>query len=196
MSYYSITMHDDYLAHHGIMGQKWGVRRFQNPDGTLTDAGKRRVKGDKVSNKNMTSKMRDEYAKNRISANDGDARQAIQDEEDYRRIQNLLSGVKAGATVLGGAAGAGLIAYAASGGNPLAAAGAAYVTGVLGSVPVTLITGLVNEKHGINTNRNIATIKKIADIPDTTVGARSNASEQHVSDENLNNRITEIKTKR
>ena len=30
----------DYLAHYGIKGQKWGVRRFQNPDGTLTDAGK------------------------------------------------------------------------------------------------------------------------------------------------------------
>ena len=31
-----------YLAHHGIKGQKWGVRRFQNPDGSLTSAGKRR----------------------------------------------------------------------------------------------------------------------------------------------------------
>lgn len=32
----------DYLEHHGIKGQKWGVRRYQNPDGTLTDEGKRR----------------------------------------------------------------------------------------------------------------------------------------------------------
>ena len=32
----------DYLCHHGILGMKWGIRRFQNKDGTLTDAGKER----------------------------------------------------------------------------------------------------------------------------------------------------------
>ena len=31
-----------YLVHHGILGQKWGVRRYQNPDGTLTSEGKLR----------------------------------------------------------------------------------------------------------------------------------------------------------
>lgn len=30
------------LYHFGIKGQKWGVRRYQNPDGTLTAAGKKR----------------------------------------------------------------------------------------------------------------------------------------------------------
>lgn len=28
------------LYHHGIKGQKWGIRRYQNPDGSLTAAGK------------------------------------------------------------------------------------------------------------------------------------------------------------
>jgi len=35
------------LYHHGIRGQRWGVRRYQNADGTLTEAGKARY-GDKL----------------------------------------------------------------------------------------------------------------------------------------------------
>ena len=37
---------ENYLAHYGIMGMKWGVRRYQNADGSLTAAGKERYGSD------------------------------------------------------------------------------------------------------------------------------------------------------
>ena len=42
MVYYSVIRKgNDELCHHGILGMHWGIRRYQNYDGTLTTAGKR-----------------------------------------------------------------------------------------------------------------------------------------------------------
>lgn len=38
--------YDSYLQHHGIKGMHWGIRRYRNSDGTLTEAGKSRYSGD------------------------------------------------------------------------------------------------------------------------------------------------------
>lgn len=49
MNYYAVER-STFLTHHGILGQKWGVRRYQNKDGTLTSAGKTRYKTNKRAN--------------------------------------------------------------------------------------------------------------------------------------------------
>lgn len=83
-------MSDYILCHHGIKGQKWGVRRFQKKDGSLTPAGKKRYmepqKGDgyfvKKAKKNYDLMTDEEFYKkykitkkhfaNRMSQNKSD----------------------------------------------------------------------------------------------------------------------------
>lgn len=63
-----IALGQDYFEHHGIQGQKWGVRRFQNDDGSLTEAGRKRYYKSVAGNKEATLlKGQSVY---RISTND------------------------------------------------------------------------------------------------------------------------------
>lgn len=73
-------MTEAYLVHHGIKGQKWGVRRFENEDGTLTPAGKKRYASDVDDINARTSKRyseaRDKYIDDKNSKTYGELKSA------------------------------------------------------------------------------------------------------------------------
>lgn len=59
-------MEEQILIHHGIKGQRWGVRRFQNEDGTLTIAGRQRLatyKQNTLNRLNRRAELQKAYAK-------------------------------------------------------------------------------------------------------------------------------------
>jgi len=59
----ALLKYEDYLYHHGVKGMKWGVRRYQNEDGSLTNAGKKKIskeyKKESVKTQNALIKRRD-----------------------------------------------------------------------------------------------------------------------------------------
>lgn len=70
----------EYIAHHGIKGMKWGVRRYQNPDGSLTPEGRRRYLttiGDRTDLSKTGNKAINKY----LDKNPGNYRNPLLDNE-------------------------------------------------------------------------------------------------------------------
>ena len=86
-------MSSNELTHHGIKGMRWGVRRYQNKDGTLTKAGRKKMaKLDKEYSKLTRQKRNTESPNTRLSKMTDDEIRArinrINLERDYLDLIN------------------------------------------------------------------------------------------------------------
>ena len=84
MEYY--YLHSSELYHHGILGMKWGVRRYQNKDGSLTAAGRKRYAKEEYKNNKKIAKEKyraaKESADRQYESDTVEKRQALDQEKE------------------------------------------------------------------------------------------------------------------
>lgn len=77
------------LYHWGVKGMKWGVRRYQNKDGSLTSAGKKRQKEPSADKKERASRKKD--LKNRRTMSDAELKKKIERLKLEKEFKNLTN---------------------------------------------------------------------------------------------------------
>ena len=124
---YRVTYSNE-LYHYGVKGQKWGIRRYQNPNGTLTEEGKIRYGVDP-----KTGKLSAEGKKL--------LKQDIDDQ--HKRKVNILGSLGIGASIASAvAAGAGLAEGIISTNMAIGTISSAAI-----NAGVSAVTLLLNNKH-------------------------------------------------
>lgn len=150
------------LYHHGILGQKWGVRRFQNKDGTLTNARKKR----KQTYREKVESSVQEYDKQHPGRSKKDnytiaLRDAARKEESRATKTALASMLALPASALVGAAGS-LALGPVGAGIGVAAAGVSMMTINAGNMLVA--QKRMNTLSEISDEHNIQNAKRVLNV--------------------------------
>lgn len=119
---------DSYVAHFGIKGMKWGIRRFQNSDGTYTALGKKRRNSGEQVHEDYTNAHSKRSVQSMSTKELQERNKRLQAEEQYKKLTKKEN--KA-AKFLAGAVGAAAMGIAVSRltkyGNSAVDAGEAFV---------------------------------------------------------------------
>lgn len=91
-------MYNTELYHHGIKGMRWGIRRYQNTDGTLTEVGRRRLSGGGKKDKGVQFDENGRLNDDRSNLRKAHSKIREAAAEDNR---NLSSALNSGANIAG-----------------------------------------------------------------------------------------------
>ena len=80
----------DELYHHGVKGQKWGVRRYQNKDGSLTKEGKKRLAKEASNYYKQEAIKREQSSASRLSKINDILNNAQSDKMSADKIDALI----------------------------------------------------------------------------------------------------------
>lgn len=84
-------MEHEQIMHHGILGQKWGVRRYQNKDGSLTAAGKKRVGQLKDELNKLEPKKKEESSKPKTKTSESEPKKKSISEMSDNELRDRIN---------------------------------------------------------------------------------------------------------